>query len=194
MVLTLSDFFVVGLGVEVVGAWLIARGLLAPLPLLKSFGTYGGIGAADVVDRARNRVDAWFGVIYLLIGFLAQLAGYLLEIGGDDPSQGTCRLIGAIVGLALGIGSSCGLWALLHERAFKALLVAIAFAPLRTDGQEIEEGRDSCLARLAEYAKAAEGGAELYESNESYLCRLYGNPEELAAPRSWWWPGSWHWK
>jgi hypothetical protein len=48
--LTLTDFFVFGLRIEIVGAWLVARGLLAPLLLLKSFGTYGGIGAADVIS------------------------------------------------------------------------------------------------------------------------------------------------
>jgi hypothetical protein len=194
MSLTFADFFVVGLGVELVGAWLIARGLLVPLPLLKSFGTWGGIGAAEVVDRARNRVDAWFGVIYLLVEFLAQLSGYLFQIDGDRSSHGGGQLVGALLLLALAGGCASGAWALLHARVFKALLVAIAFAPLRSDGQEVEESRESSLARLAEYSRVAVGGAELDEGNETYLSRLYGDPRELAAPRLWWWPGFWRWR
>ncbi len=51
---------------------------LIPLPALKTFGTHAGIGVADVVDRARNRIDGQFGVVLLLLGFALQLLGYFV--------------------------------------------------------------------------------------------------------------------
>jgi hypothetical protein len=188
MSLTLTDFFVFGLGIELVGAWLIARGLLAPLWVVKSFGTWGGIGAASVVDRARNRVDALFGVIYLGVGFLAQLIGYLAEIHGDRVTHGGGRLGDSLILLAVAMGAALGVWALLHRRALRAMLVQIAFTPLRADGAEEPESREKSLEWLGEYARIVEGGAELDEGTERYLRQMYGEMEGLGARRYWWWP------
>lgn len=106
MQLTITDLFVVDLGVELVGAWLVARGLLLSPSMLKSFGTHAGIGVADVVDRARNRIDARFGISFLMAGFAVQLLGYLLEIDNHRPEQGPDLLLGALA-LLLGSMLSC---------------------------------------------------------------------------------------
>jgi hypothetical protein len=190
MNLTLTDLFVVGLGVELVGAWLIARGLLAPLWVVKSFGTWGGIGAANVVDRARNRVDALFGVVFLAAGFLAQLAGYLAEIHGDHLAQGGGLLGDSLILLAIAMGIPLGLWLLFHRWALKAMLVEIAFTPLRADGEEDVESREKSLEWLGEYARVLQDGAELEEGTDPYLREVYGEPDDIPVPRHWWWPGS----
>jgi hypothetical protein len=190
MNLTLTDLFVVGLGVELVGAWLIARGLVAPLWVVKSFGTWGGIGAANVVDRARNRVDALFGVVFLAAGFLAQLAGYLAEIHGDHVAHGGGLLGDSLILLAVAMGVPLGLWVLLHRWALKAMLVKIAFTPLRADGEEDVESREKSLEWLGEYARVLQDGAELDEGADPYLREVYGEPDDIRVPRHWWWPGA----
>jgi hypothetical protein len=189
--LTLTDLFVVGLGVELVGAWLIARGLLASPARLKSFGNVGALGAGDVAERARDRVDALFGMVYLLIGFLAQLIGYLAEIHGDHVSHGATRFHGALIALTVATVLAIVVWASLHRPALRSLLVAIAFASLRDDAGEVPGSRASNLALLAEYARAAFGGERRDEDNDTYLRRLYGDTGSLEPPRHWWWPGSW---
>ena len=190
MNLTVTDLFVVGLGVELIGAGLIARGLLAPLWVVKSFGTWGGIGAANVVDRARNRVDALFGVVFLAVGFLAQLAGYLAEIHGNHLAHGGGLLGDSLILLAIAMGIPLVAWCLLHRRALKAMLVEIAFTPLRADGEEDAESREKSLEWLGEYARVLRDGAKLDEGTGPYLREVYGQPDDIRAPRHWWWPRS----
>jgi hypothetical protein len=187
---TLTDLFVVGLGVELVGAWLIARGLLAPLWVVKSFGTWGGIGAANVVDRARNRVDALFGIAFLAVGFVAQLAGYLAEIHGDHLAHGRGLLGDSLILLAAAMGIPLGVWWFFHRRALRAMLVEIAFTPLRADGTKEAENREKSLERLGEYARVLRHGAKLDEGTGPYLHEVYGEPDDIRVPCHWWWPGS----
>jgi hypothetical protein len=157
--------------------------------VVKSFGTWGGIGAANVVDRARNRVDALFGVVFLAAGFLAQLAGYLAEIHGDHVLHGGGRLgDSAILLLAVAMGLPFGAWWLLHRRALKAMLVEIAFTPLRADGTKEPESREKSLEWLGEYARVLQDGAKLDEGTDPYLRKVYGDPEDIRTPRRWWWP------
>lgn len=174
MQLTITDLFVVGLGVELVGAWLVARGLLLSPSMLKSFGTWAGIGPADVVDRARNRIDARFGIFFLMAGFAVQLLGYLLEIDNHQPEQGPRRLYGA---LTLLIGSMLIAflgWSCSHKRLLKRSLVRIAMAPLRTGSVEIAQDHRENVKWLASYGKAAGWQARMYESDETYVERTFG--------------------
>jgi hypothetical protein len=174
MQLTITDLFVVGLGVDLVGAWLVARGLLLSPSMLKSFGTWAGVGPADVVDRARNRIDARFGISFLMAGFAVQLLGYLLEIDNHRPEQGPDLLPGA---LALLLGSMLAAllgWSYSRKRLFKRSLVTIAMAPLHTGSVEIAQDRSENVKWLASYGKAAGWHAEMYESDETYVERIFG--------------------
>jgi hypothetical protein len=189
--LTLTDLFVGGLGIEVVGAILIARGLLARFSLVKSFGTWGGMGFFDVVDRTRNRVDAFFGVGYLLIGVLAQIVGYLAEAdGGGAGPFGGAELLGGLLLLVLGAGGSIGLWFSTNQRAFKAMLVQVAFASLFQEGEIVSEPREKKLWWLSEYARAAQRGEKSEDEDSSvWLEQMYGaDTAKLGPRRFWWWP------
>lgn len=174
MKLTITDLFVVGLGVEIVGAWLIARGLLIPLPALKNFGTHAGIGVAAVVDRARNRIDGQFGVALLLLGFTLQLLGYLLELDGGEARPEQDRLLTALILLGSSMLLAGGTWRALRDRMFKRALVKIAMAPLRTSGGDIEQPAEKNIEWLASYGIAAGWQRQMYESNATYVKRIFG--------------------
>lgn len=167
------DFFVVGLGVEIVGAWLIARGLLIPLPALKNFGTHAAIGVADVVDRARNRIDGQFGVALLLLGFTLQLLGYLLELDGGEAGRGRDRLLTALILLGSSMLLAASTWRVLRDRLFKRALMKIAMAPLRTSGGDIEQSTEKNIEWLASYGVAAGWQRQMYESDETYVKRVF---------------------
>lgn len=171
---TITDLFVVGLGVEIVGAWLIARGLLIPLPALKTFGTHAGIGVADVVDRARNRIDGQFGVVLLLLGFTLQLLGYLLELDGGEAGGGRDRLLTALILLGSSTLLAAATWRGLRDLMFKRALVKIAMAPLRTSGGDIEQSTEKNIEWLSSYGVAAGWQRQLYESDETYVKRIFG--------------------
>lgn len=172
--MSITDFFVVGIGLDIVGAWLVARGLLLPPPALKTFGTHAGIGAADVVDRARNRVDAQFGVGLLLLGFAIQLVGYLLILGGTQSGHGAGHLSAGTAVLVLSMLTAYLAWYLLHQRLLKRTLVRIAGAPLRIAGEELTQEREENIASLARYAKAAGWQRRPHEHDETHVKRVFG--------------------
>jgi hypothetical protein len=177
--LSILDLFIVGLGVDVFGAYLVARGLLLSPSTLKVFGTHGGIGVADVVDRVRNRVDARFGLTLLMSGFSLQLVGYLFQLDGDSAAHGRSFLVSGLLLLALTVGAAWFLWYLLRDRLFKKGLIAVATAPLKIGEDAVREGREKRIEWLARYGKAANWPALPYESDKSYVKRVFG--EKVAA-------------
>jgi hypothetical protein len=88
--LSTLDPFVVGLGFDISGAILLARGLLiSPELIAKVSATLYGFNAGDVVDRCQNRVDAMFGLGALVAGFGLQIIGYALDLGEVEAARGT---------------------------------------------------------------------------------------------------------
>lgn len=171
MDLSLLDLFVLGIGFDLAGGFLIARGLLLSPAQLKHFGTWGGIGAASVVDRARNRVDALFGLILLFAGFSIQLLAYLLELSGSGYSHGASRLHLGLSLAVLAVGLSLGAWTLLRHRLLNRLLVRIALAPL-SDDRPAGWNPDN-LASLLDYAESDRRAREPGESDRDYLARVF---------------------
>ena len=73
MEFALTDSFVVGLGCDLVGAWLLARGLIASAPAIVLRGTtFYGNSDSESFSAAEDRVDAWFGVGVLILGYALQ--------------------------------------------------------------------------------------------------------------------------
>ena len=99
--LSLSDLFVVGIGFDLAGAFLLAVGLLTSAKQMVA----GGLNAAamgyspeTIHDRARDFVDARSGIASLLLGFLLQAVGYLILLGRDvNETPGGREVVGAIV-------------------------------------------------------------------------------------------------
>src|SRR5689334_5258333 len=73
--------YTAGIGFDLGGAYLLARGLIAtPRMLALVSGSYYGSNAYLGVSVARDRLDAISGVSALALGFSVQLVGYLLVL------------------------------------------------------------------------------------------------------------------
>jgi hypothetical protein len=79
--LSIEDLFVAGIGLEISGAVLLAIGL---------FTTPGQVATdvkfhlnAGLVRELRNSIDATFGLLCLVLGFVLQAIGYLLLLARD---------------------------------------------------------------------------------------------------------------
>src|SRR5690606_16572368 len=110
------DLFLVGLALDITGAWLLAKGLLiSPAAISNISATLWGGNPETARDRCSSRVDAEFGVAYLGVGFLLQAIGYSLEIAGVQTDTGARRLILAAV-LAITVAViGAGLYGRFHE-------------------------------------------------------------------------------
>lgn len=176
---SITDLFVVGLGFDIAGAGLLARGLLISHEQIKKFGTWAGLGHAQVVDRARNRVDAQFGISLLLAGFILQFAGYALELSGTSPHTGTARLVTAMVLGVAAVGVSLLTWRLLREPMLRRTLVRTARAPDPADEPKHSVARGM---RLVEYGQAAGYPMRPDESDEHYAERVFGVKPDPPVP------------
>lgn len=109
--LSLTDLFLVGLALDVVGAVILTKALLLkPDTVFRMATTYPGTNAYSTVDRAQQRVAAEFGMAYLGIGFILQVVGYAAELGGVANATGATRLLVALVLAAVGAGIASLVW------------------------------------------------------------------------------------
>lgn len=109
--LSLTDLFLVGLALDVVGAAILAKALLLkPDTIFRMSTNYPGTNAYLVVDRAQQRVAAEFGVGYLGVGFLLQVIGYSAELAGVNNATGATQLLGALALAALAAGIASVTW------------------------------------------------------------------------------------
>ncbi len=72
--LQLTDFFTTGLGFDLAGALLVARGLIAdPAELNRITESFYGSNPYQAVSAARDRIDALSGLASLALGFVLEL-------------------------------------------------------------------------------------------------------------------------
>jgi hypothetical protein len=82
----LEDFFTAGLGFDVGGAFLLARGLInRPAELTRLAGSFYGSNDYQALSVARNRLDAVTGITALLAGFGLQAVGYIVTLAANHP-------------------------------------------------------------------------------------------------------------
>lgn len=83
-----EDIFVAGIGFDIAGAFLLARGLLflsAP-EILNLAASYYGWSPPEIVARVEEKVSTNIGVGALVLGFLFQLLGYVLDLALRNAS------------------------------------------------------------------------------------------------------------
>jgi hypothetical protein len=127
----ITDLFVVGLGFDLVGAWLLARGLVAkPGVIVHRHMPYWGDGLIDPVPSfaaAEDRIDGRCGVGALLCGFGFQALGYVLDlaVGGSSEHSGSRAATAGLL-LAVAIAVAAGAWWAIRGRLLRTLLVEMA--------------------------------------------------------------------
>jgi hypothetical protein len=76
-----EDLFVFGIGFDIAGAYLLAKGLLlSSRQILNLSSSFLDFNPPGVVSRAEDKATTYIGVGALLLGFLLQLLGYLLDL------------------------------------------------------------------------------------------------------------------
>ncbi len=100
--LSYEDVFAIGIGLDIAGAFLLAKGLLLSIRQIRNLSaTYFDFSGAEVVARVEDRVSTYIGVAALALGFMCQLTGYVIgSMLSFNPSPSVWRA-GAVVALAL---------------------------------------------------------------------------------------------
>lgn len=126
--LAVQDLFVVGLGLDIAGAYLVARGLLASnLEIALRAAGYWGSSPPTAVTNAQNKVDGWIGLISLVLGFVLQAVGYFVILSGradDEVSVGR-----ALAAIGLGVAAILlvlGVWRRIRRPWLKRTLIEAA--------------------------------------------------------------------
>ncbi len=104
--LSVDDAFTVGVSFDLIGGYLLGRGLLAS-PLQIAARTTrpttwdSSFNDAEAVAQIESRADALLGLLSVAVGFSLQAGGYLALIAGATIDTGLVRALGAAVLMVL---------------------------------------------------------------------------------------------
>jgi hypothetical protein len=92
------DAFTVGVSFDLLGGYLLGRGLLAsPAEIRQRAGTMWGSNPAVAIGQILARADATVGLASLGVGFVLQAGGYVILIGGATVEKGSTRAVVSVV-------------------------------------------------------------------------------------------------
>src|SRR4051812_39791358 len=114
------DLFITGLGFDIAGALLLARGLLSSAAEIAQLNTWAGVAGGATVAKVRDRVDAEFGIAALILGFTVQAIGYVVSLPGSTDGAGSIAV--ALGGVVVSSVSVLVTWRVAGPRRVKALL------------------------------------------------------------------------
>lgn len=167
----IEDLFALGIGLDVAGAYLLARGLLQSPRALARGATYGGLYPGGLVDAIEERVTGSLGIGALLLGFVFQAAGYALVLGiGATGDTSVGRAITAIAIGAIAVAAIVGGERLMHGWRFRRLLIRVAREDVKTS-VTCDAARVDILARVAEYLGHQRGDDE---TRAAFARRIWG--------------------
>jgi|ERR1700730_5012487 len=102
MVLSVEDAFTTGVAFDLLGGYLLARGLLSdPRDMAHRASTLVGYNGAIVEREVRARIDGVTGIATLGLGFLLQFGGYVALIGGAKLTTTDAEAALLAVGVAV---------------------------------------------------------------------------------------------
>jgi hypothetical protein len=129
-VFSVDDLFTAGIGFDLVGAILVAKGLLvsAKQQWRRNASGYGGWSGPQAVSWAEDSVDGWFGAVALVLGFTLQAVAYALLIGGASVHIGTGAAWVAVASAAAAVAIVLAGWYLFKPRLVRFRAVALASA------------------------------------------------------------------
>lgn len=151
-VLVIEDLIVGAFGVEIVGAHLLARGLLTSPRSIAVRATTRAFDVPTAVSDAEDRVDASYGLIMCIgAGLLCQVAGVLLVLAHGSTVVG--RSLGAIAAALCILLATAALTYIGHRltraKRVKRLLVEISHFELYGD-EVLEHPEADVLRSLGE--------------------------------------------
>jgi hypothetical protein len=175
-VFDITDMFALGLGCDLAGGYLLARGLLRSPRAIRRRATYNGIYPGGLIDDAEDRVVASIGIWALLGGFGVQALAYTLVLGfGSSSSAGSlCQALVGVAATGVPLAAILGAEAATHRHRVDAVLVRAAHedpaAGVTRDEPDVE-----MLARVAEYRAADDRryGRRDDEGDLDYVRRIF---------------------
>lgn len=190
--LSIQDWFMAGLGFDLVGALLLALGLVPRARTISVSTAARGEGQYDPPEMLRQtteRRDALFGLFALGVGFSVQALGYFLGLYlGTAPAAGTEQQAWTSLVFFAGTAGLMGaLYWGLRARILKFLLRRLAhFNPLT--GEKRDRPYSSLLEdfgnRLGEQSFYSIAARNLGEQHKEYARQVWGVREVvLGGPR-----------
>lgn len=136
------DSFTVGVSFDLLGGYLLGRGLLAsPSEIAQRGSTRWGWNSADMIGQIQAGADGRVGLVSLAVGFILQAGGYVALIAGASVQTGGLR---AGLSVALAVLAAIAWWSVLqrvHSRIVKRLVVDVARAnPVSGELRERPDG------------------------------------------------------
>ena len=176
--LHVTDLFAVGIGFDIAGAYLLARGLLlTPRGLWVRF-TWAGAGTR-FVDETRVRAMAVVGLAALVFGFTIQALGYALSLAVEPPDEKS--ITSALVAIALAMLAVLvivGAERITRRRRLRSLFLAIARADAIGDGPAGAPTVRILVTGAPEIGVERESD----ESDEAYARRAFGVDDVRTEP------------
>lgn len=124
----IEDLSTFGLGLDIAGAFLLTRGLLAsPSQIALNSMTFFGYTHGIVTRLAEDKVAGQFGLVALIAGFLLQAVGYALMLSaGPSAEAGWQRVVVAIAFAAAAVVIVLSAHAKCKPRLVRQTLLAVA--------------------------------------------------------------------
>ena len=170
-ILTVTDLFTLGLGCEIAAAGLLAKGLLASPGQIRSIGsTRFDYNSAQIEAAVEDRTAALFGLRGLVLGFLVQIVGYVLTLGGmaSNAEASWSRAAFASVLALLGAAGVVGAYRRGREGVTRRTLIDVACVDAATGGTALPDA--VLLEALARDRWPRHDG----ESERDYARRVWG--------------------
>jgi hypothetical protein len=130
--LSVDDLFTVGVSFDLLGGYLLGRGLLAsPLDIARrNTSLFGqGLNAPEAASQIRSNADAFVGLLSLATGFLLQAGGYVALIAGATVHTGGAR---AALAVGLAVMAAVAAWFVL-QRLHRNRVLHLAVEAARSD-------------------------------------------------------------
>ena len=149
--LSVDDAFTVGVSFDLLGGFLLGRGLLAHPLQIASRNIHvtvvgSGFNAPEAVAQIESRADAFAGLISLAIGFLLQAGGYVVLIAGAKIDKGLGRAAFAVLLAVLAAGIAFFVFRRLRDGWVLSLAVNVARANPFTGCMEEHPDGDTLVA------------------------------------------------
>jgi hypothetical protein len=175
-VFTVADLFLIGLALDLAGAFILARGILgSPSIIVVASTSFWNSNPLLGVQGAEDRVDGRFGVGVLLSGFTLQAVGYFLDLAlSPSETTGICEALVALSMAVVAGGFAMLAWRVARPRLMKETLIEMARFEAKRVNEPPARSEHPSAERLAWYGRTWRQDGREGESDEDYAARVFG--------------------